>query len=380
MSILEEVLTNKTLKTIPLQQQTKTLCSIAVNKNPYNIEYSVYRNTTDWAFALSADYRLAQFYNPRDRVDITPEEFFDLYLTVTSPNEDLLKFLPKFMWLYDSQIRQLIVRNPKSIFSVPSQEIIETILLTYPEAFANLNLHKSMYINILPKLLEICGLYVKFYCENQWEFTNQDDDIFLAAVRQNGLALEHIPYINDVLVDTALAQNKAAIEFCPLEFITNERIIYCLTPFDPKIVEKCAPKIHSYDIVKGIVEQQGDLIRLFKGFQDVNLQMIAVGQDPDNLEYCINSKENLEVRRLAVQLDGRTLRHCGSYKTKELCMIAFSNAGEECYEYIPSRWRDECVDATENSSDSGNINNDGIEAGLSKVSHEHTSLEDDLEY
>lgn len=355
--MIDDISNTNSLQLVPLNCQNKMICSLAIANDAYSIEHAAYRNTTDWILALRLDYRLAKFYDPMNRSDISPEEFFEIYLDVTSPHVDLLEHLPKFMWLHDTYIRRLILRNPKCIFSVPDQGIVERLLLEYPKTFIDLDLPSHMYSRILPNLLEICGLYVKFYCRDRFsnnaciEITNQDEFVFMKAVSQDGLALEYILSFNDNIVDTALRQTKLAIQFCPQEYITPERLEYCLNDLkNEEIVEKCSPLIDDYTTVMDIVKRQGSLIKYFKKFQDPNLQMIAIEQDPENLQFCVHTRDNLEVRRRAVQLNGRVLRHCGSYKTKELCSIAYDSVGDDCLEYIPSKWREEFVNEESDES------------------------------
>lgn len=334
------------LGSIPLQNQTRLMCSMTIINDSISIENAAYRNTTDWALVLSYDYKLSRFYDPINRSDISPEDFFEIYLSVTPTTVDLLETLPRFMWLHDSYMRRMILRNPKCIFSVPDHGIVEKLLMEYPSAFVDLDLPSVMYSRILQSLIEICGTYVKFYCKERYEsgdleINARDNLIFAKAVSQNGLALEYIPEINESLVDIALQQNRLAIQFCPPELVTKAHLSYCLETLEEDIVEKCAPLITDYNWIKDIVTKNGKFIKFFKKFQDPQLQMIAIEQDPENLQFCVNTKENLEVRKRAVQLNGLTLRHCGNYKTKEICTIAYFNSGKACIDFIPVKWHKE---------------------------------------
>lgn len=337
---------------IPHQEQSKVLCSLWINQDPSNIEHAYYRNTSDWTIALSYDYTLARFYDSSNRQDITPEEFFDIYLTVTPTRYDLFEHLPTFLYSYDNQMFKMFQRNPNSIFSVPSTEIVEKLLLEYPSSFVDCDLTENMYSRILMELINKCGRYVRFYVAlgaNVSDETNRQ--VYHMAVNQDGMALEYIPCPDNSVIDAALSQNKAAIGFCTDEALTYERLRYCLDPIDDQVVEIIGHRLKDRGMINDLVRYRGSLIRFFKMQQDEDLQNIAIEQDPMNLQYCLMTRDNRRVRERAVSLDGRALKYCGAYKTKQLCIDAFNNAGMDCVESIPSKWRDDILAQNGNGND-----------------------------
>lgn len=332
---------------ITLSEQTPLSCAVFISRNPENIEHCMYRNISDWARCLYYDYKLARFYDPYSHHDITHEEFFSIYLAMTSNDiakeVNLLKYLPKLLWEHETYMRKLIVRNPISIFSITDVSAIEVLLLDYPGSFVDLDLENWMYNRILPELLRKSGLYIRFYVRDFYSpdvSAEESQRLFLEAVNNDGMALEHIPNPDDLIIDTALSRDKRAIGFCLPEQLTLARLKYCLDPISSAVVKSIAGMLYDRSIIKDIITRDGSMIRYFKRFQDLEIQLISVNGNPENLQYITQTDANRIVRETAVRLDGRALRFCGNFKTYELCVLAYSNAGNDCIHDIPKEWRD----------------------------------------
>ncbi len=231
----------------------------------YNIKNSVINPMTMLRFAVSYNEEISR----------------KMIIDAINFDDKSFAYIPKNL-LTNEIILSAININPSSIEDIPRELWNDEIIL-----FA----------------VKKCGNILRFL-QNYLLETKKTNDIILAALNNNGIALQHVPneMISKQHIITALKNQGLALQFVPNKFIN-------------KIIIHAAIKENPYALQYVPVDKMSEKIILY-----------AVKKLPNTLQYVPDNKKTDEIILAAVRRNGTSIKYVQPEKmTDDIIIEALNN-------------------------------------------------------
>lgn len=157
---------------------------------------------------------------------------------------------------------------------------------------------------------------------------NEEEEVVLAAVKQNGKALRFTPLRNKKVVLEAVRQNGYAIQYVP-ESMRDKEMALTAVHQNGNTIIYVPPSIRDKEIVLSAVRQNGNaLLQVPEYTSDKEIVLAAVRQNGRVLEHVSDLQRDKDVILAAVEQDGYILEIVPEERRdKDVILAALKNDG-----------------------------------------------------